>query len=131
MISWKYLSQFNETKPPQETLFRTKEIHDKYESFRESLTVPVAEYLQMTLFGNQDSCDYNYRLNDFPYNTEETITHYILWINPKSYQKTSREVKSIIRGKVKVKNMNVIYFMNVPKNRSVMDIPHYHIFTKS
>jgi len=129
MISWNYLSQFNEKNPPQETLYRKKEIQDKYETFRASLNVPISEYLHSTLFGNQDSRDYNFRLNDFPYHTEDTITHYILWINPISDQKNSLPVKSIIQLKLKVKN--AVYFMNVPKNRSIMKIPHYHIFAKS
>jgi hypothetical protein len=123
MISWNYLSQFNEKNPPQETLYRKKEIQDKYETFRDSLDIPIADYLHSTLFSDQNYRDYNLRLNDFPYNMEETISHYILWINPTS---KSLPVKSIIQSKFK----NFIYFMNVPKNRSVMEIPHYHIFTK-
>jgi len=123
MISWNYLSQFNEKNPPQETLYRKKEVQDKYETFRDSLDIPMVDYLHSTLF--QESRDYNFRLNDFPYNTDETIIHYILWINPKS---KSLPVKSIIQLKLKVKKF--VYFMNVPKNRSVMEIPHYHIFTK-
>jgi hypothetical protein len=125
MITWNYLSQFNEMNPPQETLYRKKEIQDKYETFRDSLDIPIADYLHSTLFSDQDSRDYHFRLNDFPYNTDETITHYILWINPTS---KSLPVKSIIQSKVKVKKY--IYFMNIPKNRSVMEIPHYHIFAK-
>ena len=128
MISWNYLSQFNEKNPPQETLYRKKEVQDNYETFRGSLDITIADYLHSTLFGDQESLEYNLRLNDFPYNTEDNITHYILWINPKSDKKNTLPVKSIIKLKLKVKN--VVYFMNVPKNRSVMEIPHYHIFAK-
>ena len=129
MLSWRFLRQFNENNPPTISLGRKKEVEDKYSKFRENVKKKygsTANYLEQTLFSKNEP--FILKLNDFPYNTQSNIYHYLLWINPKYNShfnnKNIKEKLDIFFGK------NYIFFKNNTNNMSIKSIIHYHIFIR-
>ena len=71
---------------------------------------------------------YNFSENKYPYNIEENIKHYLFWINPKSNEILNIfKINSIIQNYLK---KPYIIFENLPDNKSVPEIKHYHVFFK-
>jgi hypothetical protein len=89
------------------------------------------------IFGNND-LDNVILLNDFPYNFEKGIYHYVVWLRPgqTSYNFTSR-MDSKLLGIVKdyfsnnsSDNRVIGHFRNNPIIRTINTIDHYHVIVK-
>ncbi len=78
------------------------------------------------------------RLNDFPYNFESGILHYVLWLRPnqKEYRLGSRIGPKLglwVDNKLKLNHPNYItfvHFRNSPKLRTIDFINHYHVIVR-
>ena len=70
--------------------------------------------------------DWGIAINDFPYNLEKDITHYVLWFNSPD-ERSIQEIESIINRI----SPRPIWFINSVENRSVKIYFHIHIFTKN
>ncbi len=98
---------------------RKKEILNNYKKFRETLDYEAFEKI---IFNSNKS--YSIRKNDFPYDIEPNISHYILWIKDESLS-----IEDIIFSSFKIdKKENILWYRNLPENRSIKSIIHYHIF---
>ena len=69
--------------------------------------------------------EYNIVLNDFPYDLEKNIEHYVLW-SRKRLENDS--IEKIL--KQEFKNLNIVFFENPEYLKSIKDIFHIHIFVK-
>ena len=81
--------------------------------------------------------DFVIRLNDFPYNLEENVLHYIVWLNPNQtkYNYNSvidknllNKIKTVLYNKHEIVDM--IYFRNKSIHRTIKTINHYHVLVK-
>jgi len=98
---------------------RKKEILNNYKKFRETLDY---EEFEKSIF--EDNKSYSIRKNDFPYDIEPNINHYILWIKDESLS-----IEDIIYSSFKIdKKEDILWYRNSPENRSIKTIVHYHIF---
>ena len=98
---------------------RKKEILNNYKKFRETLDY---EAFEKSIF--EDNKSYSIRKNDFPYDIEPNINHYILWIKDESLS-----IEDIIYSSFKIdKKEDILWYRNSPENRSIKNIIHYHIF---
>ena len=70
---------------------------------------------------------YLIQLNDFPYNTEDSIIHYTLWLD--NFEYSNIEIQQIINLEFKG-YQNVVWFINSENLRSINSIYHVHIFIK-
>ena len=64
--------------------------------------------------------------NLYPYDGPAGMTHYIFWFKDQNI--TMTHALDIFHSLHKFSEHNVI-FCNVEENKSITDIPHYHIFT--
>ena len=64
--------------------------------------------------------------NDFPYNLEYGIGHYILWVK----YNNKVNVPDVIHQRFDINKYNIKYFENPLRKRSISDIQHYQIFVK-
>jgi len=69
--------------------------------------------------------NYLIKLNDFPYNVEDNVTHYILWLD--NFEYTHDEIQQIINFEFK-EYPNIVWFINSKMFRSIHSIYHVHIF---
>jgi len=129
-----------------EFLGRNEEQQKVYEEFRQDILLKyenVSQYLYITKFNfnsninnnnnkliaiRPDNIDINKTylyLNDFPYNFNNNIKHYVLW---KLSLITKEEVDEV--AKKLVQDMSAIdycTYINPPALKSVLDIEHGHI----
>ena len=66
------------------------------------------------------------KLNDFPYNVEDNIIHYVLWLND-IYP--NNIIQDIINQEFKG-YQSVIWWVNAENIRSIKNIYHAHVFVK-
>jgi len=122
--SWNFLKQFNFNPPLNNQLKRSTQIQKKYDNYQKNPFNAII--FGRDLFYNNDIL--MFIKNRFPYNVDDNIEHYILFINPKLKKKfTDINIYKIIKQRY-VRNNPFIVFENSPKNRSIKNITHYHIF---
>ena len=128
MISWNQLRKY-QLVPPTKKLGRKENIQKLYNRYIQSfnkLDTTIEEYLILKYFDEDVDKDLYLEKNSFPYNVEDNITHYILWINPK---KNINNLQIYQYIDYIFDDTERIYFENLPKNRSV-NFRHFHIFAK-
>jgi hypothetical protein len=114
-------------------IYRNKETEIAYLKHKLDISrkfITIDEYLFQKYFN--DDAPYKFDINFFPYNIEDDISHYILWLNPtcfKSVEDENNTAKKLIDDKFKDKTY--FYGANAPSNKSVHSITHYHIFVKN
>lgn len=127
-IRWTQLLKLH-CNPPTFPLGRSSKIQRKYDQHKK--TANPQEFLNR-LFP-KDSFDlYRVIPNDFPYNVNKNILHYVLWFNPNiKYSKKiidNHLVNNILKNQLTDKKF--IYFQNLTNNSSINNITHYQVFIK-
>jgi len=105
---------------------RKDEITSKYKSHKEKFQND--EQLQtyiLSTYLNEGKKQWAIVKNDFPYNVDSNITHFLLWINPNNLL-TKDKIDIIVKDFAK--DNEVVYFQNHVSMQSIKSIPHYHIF---
>ena len=142
-ISWSYISEIcqqcsiNNTDLPIEFNInvRTEQMEQKYKKWKQ--TVGETNLFNM-VFLNASDQKFILRPNDFPYDFEENIIHYILWFHPKQNKykyrpRLTKDLEELVYQKLRIVHPNVvsiIHYRNPPSNRSIQSIKHYHILLK-
>ena len=125
-LTWKFLLQFDFSKPlPNQ---RSSETIQKYNNFKK-LNKDICSYIKNKYLNN---CDYCIIKNDFPYDTEKDVKHYILWIKDSFLENINkRDIEDLIQKKMlELEYSNYIYFENHISVQTVPDIKHFQIFYK-
>ena len=109
---------------------RTPNIRSKYEKFKKKLnnsSISIDTYIYNKYLKNDM---YKIIENNFPYNIDNNMYHYVLWINPKCFKIINdKKITDIICDKMKKLNCNEYFcFENQNGSKSVLKIPHYQIF---
>ena len=118
MLSIQDLQLYSKENPPIKTLGRKKEVLDSYLKFNS--TPENKNNFISNVNKNLLQNKYYLHLNDFPYNVEENIEHWLLWWN------NNLDIDEIIIKKFG--NKVITYWVNFPENNSISDIKHAHIF---
>jgi hypothetical protein len=120
MFSWDMLKkhQFYDIK-------RSKEMEKKYEEYKKQ--VNVTNHIFQNVLQNKP---FQLAKNKFPYDVQDGIEHYVLWIHPemKLSYKTIYEILKIYETKLGFKDF--IFYENEPRKKSVLEIPHVQVFFK-
>ena len=135
------------------TKYRSTEVDKLYNQWKEQVG---ESYLLSQLFNNITVTDRNHdptisnnnnnyilRINDFPYNFEAGIEHYVLWLNPSrnhnptfgmsvnKYIYTPRMDPTLLDEiKQLFPDCELVHFRNSSAIRTVNSIDHYHIIVK-
>lgn len=75
---------------------------------------------------------YKFLPNNFPYNIEDGLLHYVLWIRP-GVETSNTTIRSIIAEKIVrrfKKPYEFTFFKNSDRYKSIPDVEHYHVFIK-
>jgi len=117
----------------------TRGIKDKYEHVKDYLFVskfgfeaeasPITGKLRVNILPGSLSTDrLNLCINDFPYNYEEGIAHYVLW--KLGTQLTEKEIvdaqDSLLRDE-RLGAKDACWYVNPPHLKSILEIDHAHI----
>ena len=104
---------------------RTESVELDYSVYRNSL--PNDYNYHEYIFNENNTTNYVIKLNDFPYNVEDKIVHYVLWLPHINY--THNAIQEIINEEFKGYT-KVVWFVNSPELRSIKTIYHVHVFVK-
>ena len=127
MSRWEELLAYNFECPPKSQFKRKKEIEDEYKFHLDSLkkkNIRVSDYIQKIAFPDNES--YKFLKNEFPYDLEDGIDHWLLWLNP-IYSIEDTYIKELVEHRM---GSEVVYFCNYKFNQSIPTIRHCHIFVK-
>ena len=131
MNNWNHLKK---SINPDNNLYkfqRKDEIEQNYKRFRMKIT-NIFEYLNNELF--QDGKKLVFKKNDFPYDFDDNIIHYLVWINPSiKHLPNKTQLKTFIEKEFQNLDRNIcdyICFKNNIINKSVETIEHYHVLIK-
>ena len=109
---------------------RSKTILDKYNNFKNSLDkndIKIEDYILNKFLKNKS---YNLILNNYPYNLDENMTHYVLWIHPDYVVNlTNKKIHELLNNKMIELNCNQYFcFENNIQSKSVQGVLHYQVF---
>ena len=97
-------------------LIRKENIQKSYELYKSN---NLLKNFKMNIKKNITKYGYIITENDFPYNLNNNVKHYIIWTNYDIFK-----IKKILNKRF----INYIFFRNLIENKSIKDIEHYHIF---
>lgn len=144
-LSWEDISKFSFKNPPKNNLGRELAIEEKYKEYKLDLKNKGLSNYQniMLLYFSGKGNKFSLQLNNFPYNLDKGIKHYVLWINPncenefKLHSKWNLSLiediicKELYRGNKMKFKLGCIYFQNLEKFRSIQSINHFQVFILS
>ena len=109
------LKIYNIDNPPKVQLGRKEEIQKKYDIYNSNIQnrLNFLEKIKNEIQKN----NYYFHLNDFPYDVEDDIKHYLFWYNDEKY------LNEFIS-----KNKILTYWVNNKNNLSIKEIKHSHVF---
>lgn len=128
-VSWEFLLNYYQDYPlPQSA--RSEDILNKYKVWKLKLKnkgYEINSYLHNKYLKNKS---FSIDINPFPYNLEDNIYHYVLWINNDYRDKvTNLEIKNIIYKKMSELNCSgYVCFENHIDCKSVSKVLHFQIF---
>lgn len=133
--SWDFLKQFHFSNQPTSAFNRTEEVERRYNLHGTEIKKEggTETYLKKKYLTNE--VKYTMTHNNFPYDMEEGIVHYVIWFKLESFSdfNNPNEVRKIIK-KFKEDNSleihDTVFFQNIERLRSVPGIPHIHVFAK-
>ena len=119
MLTHSALTKYTMCSPPMTALPRSPEIQAKYDAFIEkgNNRSEFVNSMRRRLKNNR----YYFTPNDFPYQTECQIEHWVCWYGK---QTCPHEIAKEIGGK----NHIITYWKNHSQNMSIQEINHIHIF---
>lgn len=132
VLSWETINQFNIASPPTYNLGRLTEIQMKYDIHREWLKrsgIDVKSYIYDKF--NLLEKGIIFIENEFPYNCEKGIQHYVVWISD-NFPYNINKLEGFIEKNLRVKETSTqyVFYKNIPKNNSIGCVNHYHVFAK-
>ena len=142
-LSWSYLKKYH-TNPPTIIFPRKDEVLEKYTIFKTKLinkNLSTKDYIQNNYFKKKEN--YIFIKNNFPYELEDNILHFVLWFHTKFTNNSSNNfpndlnnheifIKKCIKESFKeFDNYEYIFFENNLNCRSIPDIRHVQVFMKN
>lgn len=142
-ISWFFMKVLCQECDDSNTDFPQHKLIERYGKFRDVDTQTMYDiwksiHKEESIFEFFEGRAMVLRLNDFPYNFDVGIDHYILWLDPYKLEypyearmnKVHLEYTLAELNKI-YSNYEVLHFRNSITDRSINMIPHYHVLVKS
>jgi hypothetical protein len=128
LVTWNFLKQYNREVPLPEDV-RTLETINTYKN---EFKIKSNEDKLQLLYKFYLKDDLNLHKNKYPYNLDNGIEHYVLWIHPNYENKCStKDIKIFIENFLKDNQFSdYIYFENNNLSKSILNIKHYQVFFK-
>ena len=130
MITWSEIKLFDGKKPSNKQFIREEKIQEEYDSIRsnyENKMIDYDEIVRQEIFGDS-STSFVFQPCKYPYKLEDSIEHYILWLNPiYEWENDADEFVSAILGEI-MEGVSYGWFENEKEDRSVISIRHFHVF---
>ena len=133
--SWDFMKQFNFSNPPTVPFCRNHTVEENYSKHGANIKKSggVEFYLKKKYLSGDN--DYNMTFNNFPYDMESGIVHYVIWFRLEKFGdfNNAEEVRKIIKKYQEdnsVQFLDTVFFQNIERLRSVPGIPHIHVFTR-
>lgn len=126
--SWSSLKKTSKRKIPILST-RSQEMEEKYRKHREVLALKgltLSEYIDGKYF--LDNKPYIFVPNEFPYEFEEGVEHWLLWLNPDFKRPSSKVLRGILEKEFG--DSEFITFENREEHKSVPGVEHIHILKK-
>ena len=130
VLSWETLRRFNLSSPPTYALGRSTEVqttYDKHRLWMKKSNVDVKTYINRKF--KLDKNGIVFVENEFPYNCDDGITHFIIWISD-TFMYNIEFLEQYIQKKLKVDH-KYIFYKNIPQNNSIGCVNHYHVFVNT
>lgn len=133
VLSWETLQRFNINSPPTYTLGRSKEvqeIYDKHRKWMKTSKLDIKSYITKKF--NLEENGIVFVENEFPYNCEDSIKHFVIWISD-TFTYNLKFLDQFIQKKIKTKytDSKYIFYKNIPQNNSIGCVNHYHVFVNT
>lgn len=132
MIAWSEIKLFDGKKPSDKEFIREEKIQDDYDNIREEYAnknINYDEIVKQEIFGDS-STSFVFQPCKYPYKLEDSIEHYILWLNPiYEWGNDADEFVNAILGEI-MEGVSYGWFENEKEDRSVISIRHFHVFFK-
>lgn len=117
---------------PYDGLPREKKVQESYQKYLDAIGDPneVSDHIYQKMFS--DKSIFRFTKCSYPYYFADGTEHFLLWFNP--FLKYPLHLDLSLVHYLITCNFypsKVVFFMNDRKNRSVKDVPHYHIFVKN
>lgn len=98
-------------------------LYDIHIAKLKSREISVDRFVCDSLFS--DGRRYAITLNNYPYNVEQGVYHYVFWINPNTQisEDNMLHISKSLLG-------DVLYRENPDRVKSVKTVMHYHLFSK-
>tara|TARA_B100000902_G_C27005899_1_gene762206 strand:+ start:109 stop:588 length:480 start_codon:yes stop_codon:yes gene_type:complete len=155
-ITWVFLKKYH-LNPPTIMLLRKIDVQKKYINFKKIIKENnnnIKNYILTNFFKNNENIIFI--KNNFPYDVELNIYHYILWFNSNSihldeidkldkldknnYEKNilkyikyffdNKKINDTTINNYIFSNYEFIFFENIKENKSINSIKHIHVFFK-
>lgn len=132
---------WNELEDQNILLSRNKQTQINYDNFRVMMTSKygsIEKYLLTVKFHNRKNKEQPFclEINDFPYETEHDVSHWVLWdfsrnqIYPNEEHLVLQQYKNYVYLMFDPISFDIKFRINPPKWRTVIGIPHCHIFIR-
>jgi hypothetical protein len=128
--SWDMVLKWHKT-PPDYMIGRNPEVELIYQNALLSRT--RENYIHHIKTNVMESKTIQLAINSFPYYLADEIQHYCLWIdNPDIIIDDTLIQLSIFDklGKWLIPGIDISWFINLPKNKSIPEIQHAHVFIR-
>ena len=156
-ITWSFLKKYH-LNPPTIMLPREIDIQKKYDNFKKIIknnnNNNIKNYILTNFFKNNENIIFI--KNNFPYDVESNIYHYVLWfnsnycylnklnnldkLNKNNYEKNilenikyffdTKKINDTTIDNYIFSNYEFIFFENIKENKSINSIKHIHVFFK-
>ena len=68
------------------------------------------------------------RENEYPYDVDDNIKHYVLWMSGDKDLESSKKYVASLLGKTQ---SDIVMFTNDTSAKSILEINHHHVFVKN
>lgn len=129
MQPWSVVKTWSCLNPPSD-IIRQPCVQQQYNLFKQQLqqqNIDVNDYMAQQLFSQRNQ-KLAFLPNKFPYWVEPGVHHWVLWVNTPVYRVTVKDVE-VLLTKV-LRGHPFVFFQNLPENRTVLQLEHYHVFFK-
>ena len=128
LVTWDFLINYSREIPLPSDV-RSQESIDKYtQEFKTKTSEEKNEIIYKRYLRN----NLNLHKNKYPYNLENGIEHYVLWVKPETQHLFTDDL-IYIYIKIKTELMGFkefVYFENHNDSKSILNIKHYQVFVR-
>jgi hypothetical protein len=122
VIVWDELKKYDMT-TVSKNLGRKTSVEHEYISLPKEIKSQCISNIKKQL----EKCLILLRENEYPYDVDDNVKHYVLWMLENKDLESSKNYVSELLNKVK---SDIVMFTNDTSAKSVLEINHHHVFVR-